>query len=214
VNGARLLQWLADIPPADRDRALEDWLGLPADPGLRPGADLIGHIPSGVSAIVQAAFAAPVLPDDLFVDVGSGAGKVALTMHLLTGARCHGLELQPDLVARARAAARRLQVPVTFEAGDARTTPLPDARVFYLYDPFTGAALEQALERLQAVASRRPIVVCALGVDLTAPWLTPRPTEAFWLTVYDSAAGAPAARALSPAARAIILERPSSPAVS
>jgi hypothetical protein len=210
VNGARLLDWLAAFPPAERDGALERWLGIDGDPTSSedqpPGDQLIGHIPSGVAAIVQAAFAAPVEPADHFVDIGSGAGKVALTMNALTGARCQGLEIQPALVERSRAAARRLGLDVAFDGGDARSAVLPAATVFYLYLPFTGAALGQALEGLQAVARQHPIVVCALGLDLSADWLTPRPGEAFWLTVYDS--GPPRVpRPLTAVAASLVRER-------
>jgi SAM-dependent methyltransferase len=213
VKGARLLDWLAALAPGDRDAALERWLGIEVDagqpgPAPRDGQELIGYVPSGVAAIVQAAFAAPVGRQDFFLDVGAGAGKVALTMHLLTGARCHGLEVQPELVARARSAAVRLGVAadVTFEVADARTAELPPATVFYLYLPFTGSALERALARLEVAASGAPVVVCALGLDLRAPWLRPRPSEAFWLTVYDS--GPPReARRVTPAAAAVIAER-------
>jgi SAM-dependent methyltransferase len=212
VNGARLLDWLAALPPLERDRALERWLGI--EPQLSaatsedqpPGPELIGHILSGAAAIVQAAFAAPVERSDHFVDLGSGAGKVALTMHALTGARCQGLEIQPALVERSRAAARRLGLNVTFDVSDARTAELPPATVFYLYLPFTGAALASALERLHVVARHHPIVVCALGLDLRADWLRARSSPSFWLTVYDS--GPPRApRPLTPAAASLVRER-------
>ncbi len=43
------------------------------------------------------------------------------------------------------------------------------------------------LEKLRAVALHHPIVVCALGAELRTDFLVPRPTDAFWLTIYDSA---------------------------
>ena len=39
---------------------------------------------------------------DVFVDVGSGLGRAAALVHLMTGARAIGLEVQPALVAAAR----------------------------------------------------------------------------------------------------------------
>ena len=47
----------------------------------------------------------------------------------------------------------------------------------------------RTLERLHAVAQHHAIVVCALGIDVehgTESWLRPRPTDAFWLQLFDS----------------------------
>ena len=139
----------------------------------------------------------PVQPGDVVLDLGSGLGKVVLLTHLLTGARAHGVELQPALVSRARDAASAHGLDVTFEQGDAREADLGDANVFFLYLPFTGPALARVLDRLKAVASRRAIVVATLGVDLdrVAPWLVRRPVDSFWLALYD---GAPSARPGTP----------------
>jgi hypothetical protein len=76
---------------------------------------------------------------------------------------------------------------VRFSVGDVREAPLDDGTVFFLYVPFTGPVLAATLDRLRAVAARRPIVVCTLGLDLDqTPWLTRRDLDAFWLAIYDS----------------------------
>jgi SAM-dependent methyltransferase len=131
---------------------------------------------------------APVRPEDVLFDLGAGLGKVLLVARLLTGATVCGVELQPALVERARAAAARLGVDAEFVCGDARTANLESGTVFYLYAPFTGSVLAEVLARLRLVAARRAIVICALGIDLqrAAPWLVPRASDSFWLTVYDS----------------------------
>jgi precorrin-6B methylase 2 len=137
---------------------------------------------------VQALVLAAVQPEDVLIDLGAGLGKVVLLAHLLTGAHAHGIELQPALVERARASAARLGADALFSQGDARQADLETGTVFYLYAPFTGQVLAEVLARLFRVASKHAIVVCALGVDLhrTATWLAPRPSDSFWLTVYDS----------------------------
>ena len=214
LRGAELVQWLAALPPAERDRALERLLDIdrpPLDTSC-PGDDLIGYIPSGVAAIARAVFEVPVQPEDLFVDVGAGAGKVAMTAHLLTGARCLGLEIQPELVARASDAALRLGLrDVSFRQADARTDDLGDGTVMYLYLPFTGPAMATVLDRIRAVALRHPIVVCALGFELRrvdVDWLAARPTDSFWLTIYDSVPGPPRQhRPLLPSLAALAQER-------
>jgi hypothetical protein len=156
----------------------------PAPNVKRLGPELIGYHASGVAAIVQALAEVPVEPDDVFFDLGSGLGKVALLAHLLTGATARGARLG-------------VAAHVTWIEGDARTTELDSGTVFYLYAPFTGAALADVLGRLARVAAQHAIVICALGIDLArqAPWLVARPTTSFWLTVYDSVvSGAPARR--------------------
>lgn len=190
LRGEELLAWLAAVPPHQRERAVEQLLGIEESP-LAPtplGAELIGYTPSGVGSIVRAVFEVPVRGGDVFVDLGAGLGKAAMIAHLLSGARVRGIELQPDLVARARAQAHQLGlVNVTFVAADARVAALDDGDVFFLYLPFTGGVLRAVLQRLHAVAARRDVVVCALGFDLPqTDWLTRRPTDAFWLSIYDS----------------------------
>jgi precorrin-6B methylase 2 len=143
----------------------------------------------------------PVVADDVLVDLGAGLGKVALLAHVFTGAKARGVELQPELVGRARQAASRLAPQVAFARGDAREVALDDGSVFFLYLPFTGPVLAGVLQRLRSVASQRAIVVCSLGLDLEATWLARRPVDSFWLTIYDSVvAGVPPrpARARSP----------------
>ena len=39
---------------------------------------------------------------DVFVDIGSGIGRAAAIVHLLTGAKAIGVEIQPQLVRAAR----------------------------------------------------------------------------------------------------------------
>jgi SAM-dependent methyltransferase len=203
LRGAELAHWLAEHPAAERDRAIERLLGVRefrvnaaapsadefrVDPA-RPGAQTIGYFPSGIAPIVRAVLDVPITADDVFVDLGSGMGKVAIAVHLLTGARTRGVEVRPDLVARARAAAERLALSenVTFVEGDARDADLEDGTVFFLYLPFTGAILANVMERLFAVARRRDLVVCSLGLDLRRwEFLVERRSEEFWLSIYDS----------------------------
>ena len=190
MRGADLLTWLAEVKPEARDAAVEEHLGIASSPPsfAPPGDHLIGYHASGVASIVRALLEVPVVPDDVVVDLGAGLGKVVVLARLLTGATARGIELQPALVDRAREAAARLGVDVHFTRGDAREVELDDGTVFFLYVPFTGPALMDVLGRLHAIAARHAIVVCALGIELgrEAPWLAPRSTDSFWLTIYDS----------------------------
>jgi hypothetical protein len=218
MRAADLLAWLASLPPNERDAAVEEHLGIavPAS-AAPPDEDLIGYHASGVAPILRVLIEVPVVADDVVVDVGAGLGKVALLARILTGSKARGIELQARLVERACEAAARLGVDVPFTRGDAREADLDDGTVFFLYLPFTGPVLVDVLERLREVGSRRAIVVCSLGLDLErhARWLVRRPTDAFWLTVYDSVAPEVPPRArcersrlLGRAADVIAFERP------
>jgi len=188
-DSSGLLAALAAFEPGERDKHLETWLGI-ADGAhdAPPGDDLIGYHASGVAAIVRALIEVPVVASDVFVDLGSGLGKVALLAHLLTGARARGVDIQKELVRRANANATALGVDVPFTVEDARDAKLDDGSVFFLYAPFTGPVLEAVVRRLGEVAEDHAIVVVTLGMDLPrSSKLVPRDLDAFWLTIYDGA---------------------------
>lgn len=187
--GPELLAWLAAIPPAERDQAMEEHLGLagPLPPSTSPGKNLIGHHTSSIAAIVRMAIEVPITADDVFIDLGAGFGKVVASVNLITGARCRGIELQPSLVDRARVETARLD-GVSFTCDDARNADISDGTVFFLYLPFTGLVLRDVLVRVREVAARRDITIATLGLDLDrhARWLKRRPIESFWHAIYDS----------------------------
>jgi SAM-dependent methyltransferase len=216
ISPGALFASLASLPPGARDAALEKRLRIGGAPNHEdpPGPGLIGYHPSGVAPIVRALAEVPVGPDDVFVDLGSGLGKVVILAALLTGAFARGIEVQQPLVARARRTARRLGVDVRFTCADMRDADLRDGTVFYLYAPCGRPALRPVLDRLHAVAQERTIVVCALGIDLDgARWLVNRGVDAFWLSIYESAIPHVAPRErrrtspLSPQALAVAFER-------
>ena len=138
-----LLGWLEEHPAAERDAAIEMALGIDSAPAQKPlGKDRMGYMPAGIAPIVRTVLDVPIGPNDVFVDLGSGLGKVTMAVHLLTGARAIGVELQPDLVSRARAEASYLGLQgVSFVEADALNADLDDATVLFLYLPFTGDVL-------------------------------------------------------------------------
>jgi ubiquinone/menaquinone biosynthesis C-methylase UbiE len=127
----------------------------------------------------------PLQPSDVFVDLGSGVGRVAILAHLLSGARCGGIEIQRQLVGVARERAEALKVPVTFVLGNAVEVPL-DASVFFLYSPFNGDLLRAVLARLEALARTQRVVVCTVDMELHVPWLVARRSTSLALTIYDA----------------------------
>jgi hypothetical protein len=190
LRGAELLAWLQAHPSGHRDAAIEQLLGIarpPAALGGAPGAERMPYMPSAISQSVRAVLDVPITRHDVFVDLGSGLGKVTMIVHLLTGARSRGVELQSALVREASTQARELALDgVSFAEGDALEADVDDATVVFLYLPFTGDVLARVLQRLETVARRRQLVLCALGFDLRADWIAARPTEEFWLTIYDT----------------------------
>jgi ubiquinone/menaquinone biosynthesis C-methylase UbiE len=162
---------------------------IPDDGPVLPGG-CVPYLPCPVDALLRLVEHARVQASDVFVDVGSGLGRAAALVHLMTGARAIGLEIQPALVAAARDMTARLRLPdVAFVAGDAvqLTAALSAGSVFLLYCPFSGARLEATLATLATLARTRTIRVCC--VDLPLPpcdWLTPASPPAADLAIYRS----------------------------
>ena len=194
LRGPALLDELLAVPFRDRDVWVDEALGLKGSPddmvGLPAGA--VPYVPCGVDAIVRTVLDAPVEKDAVFVDLGAGLGRVAILVHLLTGARAIGVELQPALVDRARATAAELALrDVAFQLGDAGATEVADGTVFFIYASFSQPVLRRVLAWLAPIASRRSIVLCAVGFDVVgAPWLTPRASSTPELVLYDPSAPA------------------------
>jgi len=189
LRGVALLERLLNVPFFDRDAWVQELLGIddpPFDiPDLPRGS--VPYLPSGVEEIVAMVREVPVRSDDQIMDLGSGLGRVVLLAHLLSGARACGVEIQEPLVQRARACAAELALNgVSFVHANDADTEL-DGSIFFLYAPCNGQMLARLLHRLEGVARRRAIVVCAVGLKFPdVPWLVPRPTSCVSLTVYDS----------------------------
>lgn len=86
---------------------------------------------------------------DVFYDIGSGLGEVAILANLLSGANSKGIEREPAYVDYARACASDLNADAQFEAIDAREADYADGTVFFLYTPFRGRMLEEVLAKLK-----------------------------------------------------------------
>jgi SAM-dependent methyltransferase len=69
------------------------------------------------------------------LDVGCGTGVVALTAARI-GAKVTGVDLTPELLARATENAALMQVEVTWQEGDAEALPLPDAKFDFVVSQF------------------------------------------------------------------------------
>ncbi len=176
---------LNQVPSRDRDAWVDQLLGLaevPDDgPALPRGA--VPYLPCAIDSVLRAIDLAGVTETDLFVDVGSGVGRVTTIVHLLTGASALGLEIQPQLVHAARELSRRLRLDrVTTLEGDAH---LEEGTVFFLYCPFSGERLNTFLDELEGLP--RPIRLCAVDLPIPPrPWLS-LIAESQDVTVFTSA---------------------------
>src|SRR4029078_9775031 len=88
---------LLRVPPTERDAWLDLVLRLGELPDDGPALprDCVPYLPCPVDALLRIVDQAPVRASDVFVDVGSGLGRAAALVHLLTGAATIGLEIQP-----------------------------------------------------------------------------------------------------------------------
>jgi SAM-dependent methyltransferase len=183
---------LLGVPPADRDAWLDHELGLgdvPDDgPDLPRGC--VPYVPCPVDAMLRMVEQADVRPADVFVDVGSGAGRAAAFVHLLTGAAVVGVEIQAGLVRAARELTTRLGLSrVSCIQGDAARLAgsFPAGSAFFLYCPFSGDRLGGLLSALEPIARAREIRVCCLDLPLPPlAWLALEPQSSGDLAIYRS----------------------------
>ena len=189
LRGAALLMLLLSVPFRERDAWVDELLALepaPLDDSQLPrGA--VPYLPSGVEEILATMQEAPLRSQDQFVDLGSGLGKVVILVHLLSGASALGVELQEPLVRSATACATQLALPAVSFVHESATDIELDGSVFFLYAPCNGEMLTRVLARLEQVARRRRIVVCAVQLEFgEVPWLVARKSSSVSLVFYDS----------------------------
>jgi hypothetical protein len=137
--------------------------GLPQERATRE-PEMVAYQPTPARSILQLIERANIGPADFLYDLGSGLGRVAIMVGLLSGARARGIEFEPAYCEYALRCARRLNVSgVDFLQADVRDAPLAEGTVYFLYTPCRGELLRQVLERLRAEASERLIRICTYG---------------------------------------------------
>jgi hypothetical protein len=146
-----------------------------------PSPEMTDYQPTPARHILDLVRKCALSPDDIFVDLGSGLGHVALLVTLLAGIPSLGIEVQPHHAAAAQRAAQSLNLADTqFVAADARNANLAHGTVFYLFTPFRGSILKDVLDRLKEESRTRTIRLCSLGpctrILQQQSWLTPGQT--------------------------------------
>jgi ubiquinone/menaquinone biosynthesis C-methylase UbiE len=73
---------------------------------------------------------AALAPGESVLDVGCGTGTLAIAAkeRLRAGVSVHGIDASPEMIARARAKAKRRQLDIAFENALAEALPFPNAR--------------------------------------------------------------------------------------
>ena len=99
----------------------------------QPGKDVV-WIPTPDATLEQMLNMAKVTPDDYVIDLGSGDGRMVIAA-ARRGARAHGVEYNPDLVALSRRAAAAAGVAdkATFSQGDMFEADISKATVMPLF---------------------------------------------------------------------------------
>jgi hypothetical protein len=113
---------------------------------------------------------------DIFFDLGSGLGQVAILVNLLSGVRAKGVEFDPAFCHYSNACATQLNLSnVTFINADAREANYSEGTVFFMYTPFEGNMLQTVLEILKHESQTRKIRIFTYGPCITKvaeqPWL-------------------------------------------
>jgi SAM-dependent methyltransferase len=188
LDQAAFLAQLARAPLELRDHLVEEILDVAYPPlqRLQLPRDAVSYSPSGLAEILFVVAEAKLGPGQVFVDLGSGLGKVALLVSLLTGADAYGFELDPYLVAHARTAAASLRLGhAHFDTGDIRTVPLPVADAYYMFIPSLRS--DDIAARLEPLAAKKPLQLFSQALDLRRlPWLKSRERASYWLEAYES----------------------------
>jgi hypothetical protein len=154
-------------------------LDYASDKSMTAGASL-ERVYAGAGVGVQSSYATilrtfeliPHVATDRWADLGSGFGRVGLTLGCLRPENPFvGYEIIPHRVAMANAAASRagLQPRVNFEIRDLseRDFVIPEADIYYMWDPFTKETYQNVLAQLKHQARFRKISVVAKGEAAT-----------------------------------------------
>lgn len=170
---------LEAVPPSERDVWVDRVLGIESFPedGPELPRGCVPYLPCAVDVLLRMIEEAGVRRADVFVDVGSGLGRAAAVVHLLTWAAAIGLEIQSHLVRTSRTMGARLGLSrfSVIEGDAAELIGLGTiGSVFFLYCPFSGERLAKVMNDLRSIARTRPIRVCCVDLPLPAcSWLTP-----------------------------------------
>jgi hypothetical protein len=104
------------------------------------------------------------MKEDVFFDLGSGLGQVAILVNLLAGITAKGIEFEPAFCNYARDCAAALNLSnVTFINVDARKADYSEGTIFFMFTPFKGEILQEVLAILKKESLLRKIKIITYG---------------------------------------------------
>ena len=131
---------------------------------LEPGSEMVFFQKTPARIIFQLLELAQPTQNDVFFDLGSGLGQVAILANLISGVPARGIEYEPAYYNYAKDCALRLNLAdVEFVNADARWGDYTDGTIFFMYTPFEGRMLQDMLDVLQGEAQKRRIRIFTYG---------------------------------------------------
>ena len=104
------------------------------------------------------------MKEDVFFDLGSGLGQVAILVNLLTGITVKGIEFEPAFCNYAKGCAAELNLThLEFINVDARKADYSEGTIFFMFTPFRCEMMQEVLEMLRKEALRRKIKIITYG---------------------------------------------------
>jgi len=102
--------------------------------------------------------------NDVVFDLGSGSGKLAITVAASATTQVLGVEIEPAYSAEAARSSQWLGLSnVRFETADVRDVDLARGSIFYLYYPFHGSLAKDVAGRLGHLAREKDISLYVAG---------------------------------------------------
>lgn len=124
--------------------------------------DRVGYEPSGWRDLCRVIRRAEIGPGDVFIDLGSGKGRVVLAAARYPFRRVIGVEVSSAMneVAARNVEARRAKLTcqdIHLETADVATYRIPDdVTVAYIYNAFGGGVFQAVVDELLASVERAP----------------------------------------------------------
>ena len=158
------------------------------------------YIPSGWGTMRRIAQTREITPKDVFVDFGSGKGRMVFLAAQYPFKRVIGIELARDLhrIAEANITRNRKRLrcrDVQLVNQDVLTFEIPDDMTFaYFFNPFTGDVFKRVIDSIGASVRRRPRKVTIVYTNpvmheylAAQPWLVVKQYAAGQVGVYETA---------------------------
>lgn len=180
------------------NRGLDRWLGVRTMEAVRDDAfradavvkltfrDALQYTPTDYLLLWACLRWLRLGPNDVFFDIGCGAGRSLCLAARFPVKKCIGIEFNDHLAEIARsnvATMRGRRAEIEVRVGDAAQTDYSDATAFFLYSPFGERTMAAVVDAIGAslVVSPRNLRIAYLLPDYETPL-----TRCSWLERYSS----------------------------